>query len=94
MCKNVCEEFCRQQSPGVLTISCLTVVLFRRDRSKNSKMFVNETMLILAYTANMMATLAQKEGSKAADDIFQNNTTTTTLSPEEKENQFNFADRE
>ncbi|XP_034185595.1 pancreatic lipase-related protein 2 [Osmia lignaria lignaria] len=57
-------------------------------------MFVNETMLILAYTANMMATLPEKAGSQAVDNnIEKQNITTTTLSPEEKENQFDLQDQ-
>ncbi|XP_003701803.1 pancreatic triacylglycerol lipase [Megachile rotundata] len=57
-------------------------------------MFVNETMLILAYTANMMATLPEKVGSQAIDtNIEKQNVTTTTLSPEEKENQFDLQDQ-
>lgn len=57
-------------------------------------MFVNETMLILAYTANMMATLPEKAGSQSVDNnIEKQNITTTTLSPEEKENQFDLQDR-
>lgn len=57
-------------------------------------MFVNETMLILAYTANMMATLPEKVGSQAVDvNIETQNVTTTTLSPEEKENQFDLQDQ-
>ncbi|XP_066603487.1 inactive pancreatic lipase-related protein 1-like [Prorops nasuta] len=57
-------------------------------------MFLNETLLILTYTANMMATLPQKNDSKSIggdSDIL--NVTTTTLSPEEKENKFDFEDQ-
>lgn len=57
-------------------------------------MFVNGTMLILAYTANMMATLAEKNESQALDNSVQKiNVTTTTLSPEEQENQLDLEDR-
>ncbi|XP_076756831.1 pancreatic triacylglycerol lipase [Xylocopa sonorina] len=57
-------------------------------------MFVNTTMLILAYTANMMATLPEKNNSKAAEANVQRiNVTSTTLSPEEEENQFDLMDQ-
>lgn len=53
-------------------------------------MFLNETLLVLAYTANMMATLPE-EGSKNVSAI--QNISTTTLSPEEEENKFDMDDR-
>lgn len=49
-------------------------------------MFLNETLLVLAYTANMMATLPEK-------NVSVQNISTTTLSPEEKENKFDLDDR-
>jgi len=49
--------------------------------------FLNETLLVLTYTANMMATLQEKNISVAQ------NITTTTLSPEEVENKFDLDDR-
>ncbi|XP_031367475.1 pancreatic triacylglycerol lipase-like isoform X2 [Apis dorsata] len=57
-------------------------------------MFVNQTMLILAHTAQIMATLS----AKAISDVSENNNiqinvTTTTLSPEEEENVFDFNDK-
>ncbi|CAK9806436.1 Pancreatic lipase-related protein 2 [Anthophora plagiata] len=57
-------------------------------------MFINETMLILAYTANMIATLPEKTDSQGLNNsVEQSNVTTTTLSPEEEENQFDFEDQ-
>lgn len=57
--------------------------------------FVNGTMMLLAYTANMIATLPEKVGSELGENTIDNtNLTTTTLSPEERENQFDFDDRE
>ncbi|KAG7212402.1 hypothetical protein KM043_012720 [Ampulex compressa] len=57
-------------------------------------MFLNETLLVLAYTANMMATLQEKADIQSAE---KNNTvvnvTTTTLSPEEEENKFDLEDQ-
>lgn len=50
-------------------------------------MFLNETLLVLAYTANMMATLPEKNVSEVQ------NISTTTLSPEEEENKFDLDDR-
>ncbi|XP_076236592.1 pancreatic lipase-related protein 2 [Calliopsis andreniformis] len=56
-------------------------------------MFLNETLLILAYTAKMIATLPEQSGSQVIDNNFvKQNVTTTTLSPEEAENQFNIED--
>lgn len=57
--------------------------------------FVNGTMMLLAYTANMIATLPEKVGTELGENTMDNtNVTTTTLSPEERENQFDFDDRE
>ena len=53
--------------------------------------FVNGTMMILAYTANMIATLPERVDENTVVD--RSNVTTTTLSPEERENQFDFDDR-
>lgn len=53
--------------------------------------FLNGTLLVLTYTANMMSTLPEKTDTKnisAAQNI-----TTTTLSPEELENRFDLDDR-
>ncbi|XP_033196633.1 pancreatic triacylglycerol lipase [Bombus vancouverensis nearcticus] len=56
--------------------------------------FVNGTMMLLAYTANMIATLPEKVGSELGENTIDNtNVTTTTLSPEERENQFDFDDQ-
>lgn len=49
-------------------------------------MLLNETLMVLAYTANMMATLPEKNNSVG-------NVSTTTLSPEEEENKFGLDDR-
>lgn len=54
-------------------------------------MFLNETLLVLAYTANMMATLPEEAGTRNVSAI--QNVTTTTLSPEEEENKFDMDDR-
>ncbi|XP_012233169.2 pancreatic lipase-related protein 2-like [Linepithema humile] len=54
-------------------------------------MFLNETLFVLAYTANMMATLPEKTDSKNISVV--QNITTTTLSPEEKENKFDLDDQ-
>lgn len=54
--------------------------------------FLNETLLVLAYTANMMATLPEKTDPKNIS--VAQNITTTTLSPEEMENKFDLDDRE
>jgi hypothetical protein len=54
-------------------------------------MFLNETLLVLAYTANMMATLPEEADSKNISAT--QNVTTTTLSPEEEENKFDMDDR-
>ncbi|KAK9303172.1 hypothetical protein QLX08_004964 [Tetragonisca angustula] len=53
--------------------------------------FVNGTMMILAYTANMIATLPERVDENTVVD--RSNVTTTTLSPEERENQFDFDDQ-
>lgn len=53
--------------------------------------FLNGTLLVLTYTANMMSTLPEKTDTKnisAAQNI-----TTTTLSPEELENRFDLDDQ-
>lgn len=56
-------------------------------------MFVNQTMLILAHTAQIMAALSAKTISGVPENnSIQINVTTTTLSPEEKENIFDFDD--
>ncbi|XP_076160509.1 pancreatic lipase-related protein 2 [Ptiloglossa arizonensis] len=57
-------------------------------------MILNETMLIIAYTANMIATLPEKSGIQSVDNnLERNNVTTTTLSPEEEENRFDIDDK-
>lgn len=53
--------------------------------------FLNGTLLALAYTANMMATLPEKTDLKNIS--VAQNITTTTLSPEEVENKFDLDDR-
>jgi len=52
--------------------------------------FLNE-MLVLAYTANMMATLPEKTDPRNIS--VAQNITTTTMSPEEVENIFDLDDR-
>ncbi|XP_070153507.1 pancreatic lipase-related protein 2 isoform X2 [Polyergus mexicanus] len=54
-------------------------------------MFLNETLFVLAYTANIMATLPEKTDVKNVS--VAENITTTTLSPEEKENKFDLDDQ-
>lgn len=54
-------------------------------------MFLNETLFVLAYTANIMATLPEKTDVKNVS--IAENITTTTLSPEEKENKFDLDDQ-
>lgn len=54
-------------------------------------MFLNETLFVLAYTANIMATLPEKTDVKNVS--IAENITTTTLSPEEEENKFDLDDR-
>lgn len=54
-------------------------------------MFLNETLFVLAYTANIMATLPEKTDVKNIS--VAENITTTTLSPEEEENKFDLDDR-
>lgn len=54
-------------------------------------MFLNETLFVLAYTANIMATLPEKTDMENVSLI--ENITTTTLSPEEEENKFDLDDR-
>lgn len=57
-------------------------------------MFLNETLLVLIYTANMMANLPNETDSRnnEIDHGDYNATKTTTLSPEEKDNRFDFED--
>ncbi|XP_053979275.1 pancreatic triacylglycerol lipase-like isoform X1 [Hylaeus volcanicus] len=56
-------------------------------------MFLNETMLIFAVTANLVATIKDKQSLQAVNNhIDIHNATTTTLSPEEEENRFDFQD--
>ncbi|XP_033327450.2 pancreatic triacylglycerol lipase isoform X1 [Megalopta genalis] len=54
-------------------------------------MFLNQTMMMLAYTVNAIATLP-KNTSTQIEDVKVQNLTTTTLSPEEVENQFDLED--
>ncbi|XP_029155587.1 pancreatic triacylglycerol lipase-like [Nylanderia fulva] len=54
-------------------------------------MFLNQTLYVLAYTANMMATLPENTDVKNVS--VAKNITTTTLSPEEAENTFNLDDQ-
>lgn len=49
-------------------------------------MFLNDTLLVLMYTANMMAKLPNNTTTEKFD------VSTTTLSPEEKDNKFDFED--
>lgn len=57
-------------------------------------MFLNETLLVLTYTANIMSRLPEQEKLSSLDDPSDfSNLTTTTLSPEEEENKFEFEDR-
>ncbi|XP_012288551.1 pancreatic triacylglycerol lipase [Orussus abietinus] len=56
-------------------------------------MFLNESLLVLMYTANMMASLPNETDSKSSENGLEpHNQTTTTLSPEENENKFDFED--
>ncbi|XP_057318077.1 pancreatic lipase-related protein 2-like [Microplitis mediator] len=64
-------------------------------------MFLNETLVLLTYTANMMATLPNETNTQNISKInvigndnsdLKNNYSTTTLSPEEEENKFNLED--
>lgn len=56
-------------------------------------MFLNETLVLLTYTASMMATLPNEtEPQNTKIEVNLHNLTTTTLSPEEEENKFNFED--
>lgn len=56
-------------------------------------MFVNQTMLMIAYTANMMATLSKNSSLETGNGGFKRqDVITTTLSPEEKENRFDLED--
>ena len=60
-------------------------------------MFLNDTLLTIMLTANMMATIPNETDSDSRqieDQINKINITTTTLSPEEEENKFDFADGE
>lgn len=57
-------------------------------------MFLNDTLFVLMYTANMMATLPNetKNEPTIAPSLSKQSLLTTTLSPEEKENKFDFED--
>lgn len=64
-------------------------------------MFLNETLVLLTYTANMMASLPNETNTQNISKInvvgndnsdLKNNYSTTTLSPEEEENKFNLED--
>lgn len=58
-------------------------------------MFLNETLLLLTYTANMMATMPNEttiQNINVTGPV--HNITVTTLSPEEEENNFGFEDGE
>ncbi|XP_043279653.1 pancreatic triacylglycerol lipase-like [Venturia canescens] len=57
-------------------------------------MFLNDTIMVLMYTANMMATLPNDTDTQKGTgvEIKRQNVTTTTLSPEEEENKFDFED--
>lgn len=56
-------------------------------------MFLNETLLLLTYTANVMATLPNDTNTRNTEvKVELKNITTTTLSPEEEENKFDFED--
>lgn len=55
-------------------------------------MFLNDTLLVLMYTANMMATLPNETDTQNSVTSHENNSSTTTLSPEERDNQFDMAD--
>lgn len=57
-------------------------------------LFLNETLLVLTYTANIMARLPEQENPTSLEDSNDfSNLTTTTLSPEEEENKFEFEDQ-
>lgn len=57
-------------------------------------MFLNETLLVLTYTANIMSRLPPQNKSTAIVDSNDfSNQSTTTLSPEEEENKFDFEDQ-
>ncbi|XP_051161707.1 inactive pancreatic lipase-related protein 1-like [Leptopilina boulardi] len=58
-------------------------------------MFLNDTLLMLMYTANIMSTIpneTKSDNHQIDDQMDRINTTTTTLSPEEQENKFDFED--
>lgn len=58
-------------------------------------MFLNDTLVMLMVTANMMATIpngTETDSRQIKDQIPLINSTTTTLSPEEQENKFDFED--
>lgn len=60
-------------------------------------MFLNDTLLMLMYTANIMSTIpneTKSDNHQIEDQMDRINVTTTTLSPEEKENKFDFEDGE
>ncbi|XP_011688302.1 PREDICTED: pancreatic lipase-related protein 2-like [Wasmannia auropunctata] len=54
-------------------------------------MFLNETMMVLAYTANMMVNMPEKTDSGNISEA--QNISTTTLSPVEMENKFDLDDQ-
>lgn len=56
-------------------------------------MFLNDTLLVLTYTANMMATFDKMDNGTSIEGDLDIYNATTTLSPEEKENKFDFDDR-
>lgn len=60
-------------------------------------MFLNDTLLMLMYTANIMSTIpneTKSDNHQIEDHLDRINSTTTTLSPEEQENKFDFEDGE
>ena len=60
-------------------------------------MFLNDTLVMLMVTANMMATIpngTETDSRQIEDQIPLINSTTTTLSPEEQDNKFDFEDGE
>lgn len=56
-------------------------------------MLLNETLLVLAYTTNIMANLSAKDSRSLGGVSEKRNVSTTTLSPEEEENQFDLDDQ-
>ena len=57
-------------------------------------MFLNDTILMLMYTANMITTMRNETQiqSPAVHQVIRHNITTTTLPPEEEENAFDLED--